>query len=111
MVSKPDSVSQLAEYEEDETMLGDNEISVADFKMEMGIEASDYTNITGGKRKRGKNTKTVAKLIYAMNFQLRRMMCVLYALMVGTLYCVTQSKLCLYFKLLEYKNMFPFWAV
>lgn len=61
VVSQPDSVSQLAEDEEDETMLGDNDTSVADVETETGIEVDDSMKITGGKRKRGKNTKAVAK--------------------------------------------------
>lgn len=61
VVSQPDSLSRSAEGEEDETMLGDEDISAADIDMETGIEVSNSTKITGGKRKRGKNTKDVAK--------------------------------------------------
>ncbi|KAK1369486.1 RDR2-independent DNA methylation protein [Heracleum sosnowskyi] len=61
VVSQPDSVLQSAEDEEDEKMVGDEDISAADIEMETGIEADDSKKITGGKRKRGKNTKAAAK--------------------------------------------------
>ncbi|KAK1352274.1 RDR2-independent DNA methylation protein [Heracleum sosnowskyi] len=59
-VPQPDD-SQLAEDEEDERLAGDEEMPAADVEMETETDAGDSVKISGGKRKRGKNTKAAGK--------------------------------------------------
>ncbi|XP_017257744.1 zinc finger CCCH domain-containing protein 19 [Daucus carota subsp. sativus] len=60
-VPQPDGDSQLAEDEEDERLVGDEEIPAADVEMETETDAGELVKISGGKRKRGKNTKAAGK--------------------------------------------------
>lgn len=60
-VPQPDDDSQLAEDEEDERLAGEEEMPAADVEMETGTDAGDSVKISGGKRKRGKNTKAAGK--------------------------------------------------
>lgn len=58
---QPDDDSQLGEDEEDERLVGDEEVPAADVEMETETDAGDSIKISGGKRKRGKNTKAAGK--------------------------------------------------